>query len=577
MRLPALVLTLLFATPAIAAAPPPELWLAGGALQLCSDLAPRACASPPPPRIDAREPSQVLFDAAGIERALDPLLWDLDGARGRKLLRGMLEQAAVLGAGRVVSMADAEDQLGAACFDRNSRTLPAAACKQADRSHRRPWEQLLDEERAAILSALEVPQSSDGVRHRERAYPQSSSAAGGIEIVQGFVDAARVRAGGAVPRIAVVTASAQDPFDAVDMYLDLFRTLGAQVEWWPIDAALNQAVSTGRCATLDTLRKQQLRLAARPSVYPDLAQQQQQACESPAALENVPARVHGMFFSGGDQWRLRRALVDAHDQPNAWLLALQRAHAAGTLVVGGTSAGAAVQSAGAMISNGATAEALRSGASPAHPPQPGCDRASRCAAGTIEDRLTFWPAGGTGLAAQAIVDTHFSERGRELRLLTLMLASGTPIGYGVDETSALRITGVDATREVRAYGEHGGWVFERVHRVEGGGLEARVHYLAPGESFGIRNDGLSVPERLAVRLDTTSAGTSPPPQDALASAALRDAATLLASASDGELILAAGAGKVTLARTGQTRVWRAGNGRIGITHLQLRYDPASLP
>lgn len=547
-----------------------ELWLAGGSLQLCSELDQGSCAEAPPTRSNARTVARFTLDATSIARATDPALWSRDGAPSAGNI-GLVLQHAKRKPGQVAhSRGDLEDLLESFCVDgRRMRTLP---CSQAATGAARPWHALLDDERAAVLSALEVPQVGDGERSTERAYPQLSKARGGIEVVQGFVDAARHLAGGARPRIAVVTASAQDPFDAVDFYLDLFEKLGAQAQWWPIDAALDQALSSGRCNELEALRRQHLQLANRDQVYPDLARQQHAACQSPQALAAVPAQVHAVFFSGGDQWRLRQALVDAQDLPNAWLLALQRAHANGALVVGGTSAGAAVQSGAGMPSNGDTASALSEGPLSGPPPHPGCDRAARCGEGLDEGRFTWWPAGGTGLAEAASVDTHFSERGRELRMLALMHVGGATWGFGADETSALQVQGDGESRTITGHGARGGWVFERVRAAADGALDARVHYLAPGASLVLR-DGEAWIEGDVEDVLPAAATPQAPVLDALAPSAMRGAAWRLARGESVVRLIAAG-GTVELRRSAATRAWRHGDS-LGASHLELHYVPAS--
>lgn len=497
-----------------------ELWLAGGSLKLCSDLDPGSCRTPPP-RTATRQAPRYVVDAESVLRGEDPLLWSHPGAPPAATIGAMLRHAQRAHGTRGLTRRAMQDALDAVRLPARFRQVRRGGGEAPGAV--RPWRGLLDDERAAVLSALELPQVVAGVRATERAYPQLSRPRGGVAVAQGFVDAARRRAGGATPRIAVVTASAQDPFDAVDFYLDLFASMGAQAQWWPIDAALEQAVAAGQCGALEALRRQHLQLANRDRVYPDLARLQQQACEAPLALAELPQRVHGVFFSGGDQWRLRQALVDAHDQPNAWLQALQHAHAAGTLVVGGTSAGAAVQSGAAMVSNGSTASALAPGPVQAPPPPPGCARAGRCAPGLDEDSVTWWPAGGTGLATDASVDTHFSERGRELRLLALMQVGDVRWGFGADETSALQVVEHDGSRTVTAHGEHGGWLFERVQAATNGALRAAARRLAEGAPM--------------VRL--TAAG-----------------------------------GAVELRRSADTRAWRHG-ASVGASHLQLRYVPAS--
>lgn len=548
-----------------------ELFLAGGALELCSDLGAGSCRTAPSPSAQSRLAPDFVFDEAGAVRASHPLLWQRRGVTPPAERRALLGAAIAQGSGKPLSSTEASGIMDDLCV-RGPLAAPVAY-RCANAAQPRPWRQWLDQERSAVLAAMEVPQLMGGQRRTERAYPERSRQRGGLEVMRAFVEQARRRAPDGIPRIAVVTASSQDPFDPVDFYLSLFDALGAKAQWWPIDAALNAAVAGGRCGGLDELRMQALQLPGRARIYPDLSAQQAQACAAPQALTQVPYEVQGVFFSGGDQWRLRRALVDENDQPNAWLQALQAAHAAGNLVVGGTSAGAAVQSGGAMIGNGTTAEALRAGALRAAPPAPGCDRALACPPGLVEDSFTWWPAGGTGLAVDATADTHFSERGRELRLLTVMLASATPWGYGADETSALRLTARGAQRQLQAYGEHGGWVFERVVALPGGGLEARVHYLAPGQVLDVVDGRLVVPaslsERTAVRRSPDAA------TDALRRGALREAAAMLARGTPSSLTLRAGEGSVELRRTSDTKVWRGPRGQIGITGLQLSYRPAA--
>ena len=556
-----LILLMLVAAGGVFAAPAPhELFLAGGALRTCSDLAASACSTPPDGPA-ARTPSLYRVDDGGVSRALDPLLW-----QGRSDAPGRIALAAMLSSVRRTepwSRADLEDALDRYC--------PRSACT-GDAAM--PWRRLLASERTAILSALEVPQVHDGVRRRERAHLHDSREQAGVEVLRAFVAAAAARAGGDAPRIAVVTASAGDPFDPVDFYLDAFRELGAQAEWWPVDAALNAAVlQGGDCARLDALRREHLQLSARDLVYPDLGALQWRACLDPAATAGVPARVQGVFFAGGDQWLHRRAFFDHDDQPNAWLLALRKASAAGTLVVGGTSAGTAVQGGAAMLSNGESDEALRSGALARLPMPPGCGRARRCPESLSEDSLTYWPAGGLGLLPGWTVDTHFSERARELRLLTLMHEAPVALAAGVDETSALHVTGSGNVMTLEALGASGAWLFERLPGDDDNVRAARVHYLAPGAAFTRTPDGLAGAASLATTV--AASGALARPRDALEDGALRDAVQQLATGQRDAVTLRAGEGRVVLARTAESRAWRAPGGLAGLTHMTVHYHRKS--
>ncbi len=542
---------------------PSELFLAGGALRTCSDLAAGGCEAAPTPAA-TRKPPTFLVDDFGISRALDSALWHgRSGAPPRAELAVMLASAR---RDRDWERIALEDKLAAHCAADGCRDNPGRA----------PWTRLLDDERAALLSALEVPQLINGVRPRERTQLAASREQAGVDVLRAFVAAAAQRANGEAPRIAVVTASAQDSMEAVDFYLAAFEELGAQAQWWPVDAALNTAVfEQGRCDALDRLRRERLRQSGRDRVYPDLGAQQWRACLKPEATATVPAQVHGVFFAGGDQWRHREAFFDAKDQPNAWLLALRERHARGEVVVGGTSAGTAVQGGAAMLSNGTSAQALRGGALARLPMEPGCERAGRCPDGLSEDSLTYWPAGGLGLLPGWTVDTHFSERGRELRLLVLMHAASFDQAMGVDETSALHTLAAKDGLQIEALGASGGWVFQRLPADGSGALAARVHYLAPGARVVVSADGVSGPTTLTATLAKVRGDTAATSRDALDDGALRSAAARLARGDVDQLRLRAGDGTVVLSRTAETRAWRAPTGDVGVLNLQLRFEPAA--
>lgn len=554
--MPALTALLLASALAAGQPAPPEsareLVLAGGALAICSDLSPRSCREPP---VGGRQAARYRLDAVGIDRVLDPALWRASVRPGIAVLALMLEAARESLAERAVDVdvEALEAALNAVCL--------ASDCAESD--PRRPWSQLLDRERSAILSALELPQAQGRERLRERAAPAQSSVEGGVQVLREFVAAAARRSAGR-PRIAVVTASAYDTMDPVDFYRSAFRELGAEAAWWPVDAAVAAArFEAGDCAALPRLRRERLQLSQRERIYPDLALEQTAFCLSDRPML---ADVHGVFFAGGDQWRLRRAFVDADDAPNPWLIELRDAHAAGRLVVGGTSAGAAVQSGAWMLGNGSVDAALAQPVSTAPPPEPGCERARSCGA-VGADQLSLWTAGGLGLAEGAIVDTHFSERARELRLLLAMQAADARWGYGADETSALLLRESGGRREIRAIGAHGGWVF---HRPPGETARDGVMawYLVPGARLQIDGD------KVTLALDTGAGKPERPadaiPNSAVEAGALRAAAQQLAWRCGRGLQFDAGSRRAELRCLKGAQSWRAAAGGQGVGPLRLR-------
>ncbi len=570
------------------------LILAGGALPVCSELAPRACISAPEPRHDSRTAPLYRTDPEAFSE--QHFVTSLAAVRDQlsQPLAQMLNHAAEQAGGLPVK-ADALEEI---LFTYCAYAGTGKACPHAQRS---PWLRLTDAERAGLLSTLELPQiDAAGERRRERAYPAQSREAHGSAVLASVVEAASARSAGDAPRILIVTASALDPMEVVDFYRSAFTELGARAEWLPLDAAVARAIETGDCDLIGH-RRLALGLHRRELVYPDLHAEQQQACAQPDSLSARIASAQAVFFAGGDQWRLRQAFFRADGSALPWLDALRAAHARGDLVVGGTSAGAAVQSAAAMLTNGSPASALREPGRAGAPPEPGCARAGLCS-DADEQRLSFWAEGGLGLAADAIVDTHFSERAREPRLLRLLAQTGARIGYGADEASALRIDSEGESRKVTAIGREGGWVFLRDADADEGALEAQVFHLGPGTRLRIEADAAVLAQPAStpcLRSDADAAGptgTAGPDhphaagtkhaavareassrnaakaQSALDPGASRAAARALASCGIDAIELPGPAGRLRIERTPETRLSESPAG-LGIGPLRMRWRP----
>lgn len=549
---------------------PREMFLAGGAMHICSSLALGDCARTPDSFRRARGAPRYRVDDAAIARAASEKLWpNADAAPTSDSVRALLTAAARDHGKRELDADAMFELLDALCAPANSDRL--RSCR-TDKSPR-PWRRLLDSERSAILAALEVPMFSGDKRLREVASLEQSKRSEGVAILRAFVAAAAQRSPARKPLIAVVTASSNDSFDPVDFYLSALREAGAEPVWWPLDAALAAAVYDGKsCDTLADLRLQKLALPARELVYPDLAAAQLAACRSPQALLDMVDRLQGVFFSGGDQWRLRQAFFDNEDQPNAWLKKLRVGYARGDIVIGGTSAGTAVQSAYAMLSNGDTERALARGAIAAAPPAPGCTRAQRCLPGQDESDLTYWTKGGLALESNWVFDTHFSERARELRLLQLLHDSGSRWGIGVDETSAVHMRSTANGIEIEALGASGAWIFDRDPALQRASkLRARVHYVAPGLRLLWADQTLTLDT--ASEAFPTAAPRRPPSSNALEQGALRAAAAWLGGTDAPFHLLQAAQAEVRLTRSASTRSWSAPAGQIGVSDLVLEYSP----
>jgi cyanophycinase len=559
-------LVLSISAPLAAMPLPPELVLAGGALKLCSSLSLRDCRDDvvmPP----GREASQYSLADVLRDAALDEVLWP---RRSASFLQSLQRRLDVL----------AEVQ-GAAALDR--RSLVDALDAPCDGCEGPLWSILDDHERATLLSALELPQLDRDERRREQVSLVGSRDGGGLAVIEAFV-ASAARHGAKRPRIAVVSASALDSFEPVDFYLEVFGQAGAEPIWWPVDAALASVVFDAErdCSRLDQARRRELGMSGRERVYPDLALQQQAWCKR-ADAARFPDDIDGVFFTGGDQWRLRRAFFSADDTPNPWLVSLRDAFEAGRVAIGGTSAGTAVQSGPGMLSNGSARQALREPPVELPPPLPGCERAGHCN-GIDPDRMTLWPGGGLGLAMPFLLDTHFSERAREWRLLRALATLPSQPAIGVDETSAIRIRRLGTgEHELEAIGARGGWLLEPSARACGQ-LSGSAHYLAPGVIWRLHaHDGLQPVGAVPAAAERAEQGpaTDHTLLDPLAPGAIRQRAwRFAADPAAPQMTISAEGARLHLRPGPDVRAWTSVDGIRGIVGIDFRFefaDPGCAP
>ena len=131
--------------------------------------------------------------------------------------------------------------------------------------------------------------------------------------------------------------------------------------------------------------------------------------------------VTGIWFGGGDQSRLTAAIAGTPVEA-----AIRNRYQRAGVVVGGTSAGAAVMSR-MMI----TGDERRYGGR--RPPSD-----STQAFITI-DRDNVVTAAGFGYIDSAIIDQHFVRRRRHNRLMSLVMENPQMIGAGIDESTAIEV------------------------------------------------------------------------------------------------------------------------------------------
>lgn len=150
--------------------------------------------------------------------------------------------------------------------------------------------------------------------------------------------------------------------------------------------------------------------------------------EDPEVVREIDACT-AAYFTGGDQQRITRAFLQADGSDTPALAALRRLWARGG-IIGGTSAGAAMQSATMIGVGGLPDDALDEGMD------------------ALDFGLTDNPnrrglvvSKGLGFFTAGIIDQHFSQyRGRLGRLARATVERDVRYGFGVDENTAMVVT-----------------------------------------------------------------------------------------------------------------------------------------
>jgi cyanophycinase-like exopeptidase len=540
------------------AAEPPTLILMGGSYRTCSSLLADDCRPDQRTFPGARDAPQYRIEPERFNEILDPGYWQArSGAPGRAALKAMLDKTHATAGNTLL---DAKSLSSA--FEKNDA---------------KTWNRLLTQEQDLILSAFEQLQQHNGVRKREQVRIDGGNRPYDAALFRQLVAEAGKRSPGRKPRIAFTTSASVNGFDAVDFYRDLLTQAGAEPVWWPVDAALAEArfAGTGGCPFLQAMRQNAFSSLGRERVFPDLDAEQKAACIDAKALDAVPDTVQALFLDGGDQWLHRQTFFSRDGTPNPWLRAVRAAFLRGDLVVAGTSAGAAVQSGiHGMITNGISVNALAYGAIAVHGSMPeGCERAMRCPIPLREDDLTWWKGGGLNLFGNYLVDTHVSERRRELRLITLMGAlgeaaeHGPEAGIGIDETSALTVRLVADGLQLESSGQSGAWWFEQPSaRTAVGGWTVRGHYLAPGARLLWRNGHMQVETASEAMLLSATIKTG---GDVLEPEILRNAVWNLARDRAQRAELEALDFRLRVKILSKSRHWQGPQGQQGITDLEF--------
>jgi cyanophycinase len=498
--------------------------LVGGGLHTCSSQSRSSCSDNPQFAANAKSSELYALSLPRIRDISHSAVWPQSRAEQRQQIQAILNQL-LLDFG---TAAMTEDEL------LQRWRLAKAVLAGQSISGETLYQQLSELELNLIFDLLQQPQlagsPSQPQRQREQASLAQTKDPFSVEIYKKIGElAGKVRQKPGKPVILVVTASSRDPLSAVDFYQSAFAETGAEARWLPLNAAYQaaQQQKTAGKASCDQLPQYLADIHGsynRAAVYPDLFAELQAFCQQgPAAAVAQIEQADAIFFNGGDQSLTLQALRLPDGSASPELKAITARLQAGKLIVAGTSAGTAVQAGGPqtggpqtggpqtggsgaqkpvpMISNGSSAQALQSGAVAAQAPLAGCEKNHSCPAELAEDQLTYRAEGGLGLFPFGITDTHFSERGREARLVRLLSDTKTRYGFGVDEATAL-LVGLNPTAPANArfavLGASGVYIADLAGaRASGSGAAwtisgVRTHYLSRNDQALLQDGELTL-------------------------------------------------------------------------------------
>lgn len=251
------------------------------------------------------------------------------------------------------------------------------------------------------------------------------------QVWQRFID----EAGGANAEIAVIPTASGNPSKVGQLVIDNIKAYGAKAFLVPLSEKL-----------LDENGKSQTQQLTRAADW----------------VERIK-KSQGIYFTGGDQNRITRALYQADGKATPLLEAIWDMYSRGGIIAG-TSAGAAIMSETMFANAGSVLKTLQQGT------QRGRD---------FDRGLGFIGPG-------VLVDQHLIIRGRFARMLPVMQTESIPLGLGIDENTAMLI---QQQREMEVIGYKGAIVLEmpiplnQARSIPFSARDVRIHYLTHGDKL----------------------------------------------------------------------------------------------
>jgi cyanophycinase len=196
----------------------------------------------------------------------------------------------------------------------------------------------------------------------------------------------------------------------------------------------------------------------------------------------------GVYFTGGDQGRITKALVQGDGNKTPLLEAIWQLYQRGGMIAG-SSAGAAIMSSTMFYDAKAVLPTLKSGVSDGK---------------EIADGLGF-------IGPDIFIDQHLIIRGRFARMIPVMLKKNYKLGLGIDENTAIVITNKN---DMEVVGYKGVILIDLSQAKNDAGAahfnisNARISYLDRGDKFDLISKRLTPSgDKLKGKLSTTISTT----------------------------------------------------------------------
>lgn len=237
-----------------------------------------------------------------------------------------------------------------------------------------------------------------------------------------FRDAQKIAGKKRKPRVVFVTGGARDPYAQVDYYQELFKALGFDAQWLPINAAL-QSIHNSAAGQCDKLAEQLLKKQGsyrREVLYSDLFSQQQAVCKKPQKILDLLRKADALFFADANPLLLAQAFHNANNQPTELLKKTQQMLEKGQLLV--AAQGRAVNALvggenNATILSGEGAQVFEQQEMVVNNSAEVCSIGMDCLSAVESRELSYMTSGVLNLFKLGTIDTQTVKKGRQPRLI----------------------------------------------------------------------------------------------------------------------------------------------------------------